>query len=321
MKAIVCHNYGPPDSLRLEEIPRPSPAANEVLVKVVATAINDWDWSLVRGRPLAYRLFYGLTKPKKSIFGVELAGIIEETGPESVKFSKGDTVYGDISLSGFGSWAEYVCVPENALEPIPEGMSFLEASALPHAALLAWQGLVDIGKIQKGQKILINGAGGGVGSIGIQIAKTSDAQVTGVDSLQKFPMMEKLGYDKLLDYRKVDFTKKGEKYDLILDTKTTRSPFAYLRALKPEGKYVTVGGDPIRFLQIIFLNPLLSLISTKKLKILALKPNEGLEHIGKLFKEGSIKPIIDGPYSLEEIPKLLEYFGEARHQGKIIVNV
>ena len=321
MKAIVCHNYGPPNSLRLEDVPKPNPAANEVLVKVVATTINDWDWSLVRGKPLVYRTFYGLTKPKKSIFGVELAGVIEEIGDEVTNLAKGDKVYGDVSLSGWGTWAEYVCVPENTLVHIPSGMGYIDASALPHASILAWQGLVEIGKLQKGWKILINGAGGGVGTIGLQIAKAWDVNVTGVDSLQKFPMMEKLGFDQLIDYRKVDFTKKGEKYDLILDTKTTRFPLAYFRALKPEGKYVTVGGDPIRLLQMVSLKPLLSLISSKKLKFVALKPNEGLEHIGKLFTEGKIKPMIDGPYSLEEIPKLLEYFGEARHKGKIVINV
>lgn len=321
MKAIVCYKYGSPKDLQLVEVPRPIPLAGEVLVKVKATTINDWDWSLVRGKPYAYRLIYGLTKPKRPIFGVELAGIVEEVGDKVANFQIGDSVYGDISLNDWGAWAEYTAVPENALKRIPTGMSFIEASALPHASLLAWQGLVNDGKLKDGQKILINGAGGGVGSLGLQIAKIRGAHVTGVDSYQKLPMMEKLGFDELIDYRQEDFTKKDQQYDLILDAKTTRSPFAYLKALKARGKYVTVGGSLSRLLQMVILKPIISSFSSKSLKILALKPNEGLEQIGELFTKGKLKPVIDGPYALEEIPRLLKYFGEGRHKGKIVIIV
>ncbi len=321
MKAIVCRSYGVPSELQLTKVTLTQPKSNEVLVRVCATAINDWDWSLVRGKPLAYRLIYGLFKPKKSIFGVELAGIVEQVGAEVTKFSMGDKVYGDISLAGMGAWAEFASVTEDALVAIPDGMSFEEAAALPHASILAWQGLVDRGQLQNGENLLINGAGGGVGTCGVQIASAMGARVTGVDHEKKLSMMKDLGFEHVIDYQKEDFTRNGQKYDLILDAKTTRWPLAYLRSLKPGGKYVTVGGSPVRLLLMALFKPFLKIFSRKELHILALKPNEGLDRIGEHFQEGKIKPIIDGPYPLEEIPQLLQYFGEGKHQGKIVITI
>jgi NADPH:quinone reductase-like Zn-dependent oxidoreductase len=181
--------------------------------------------------------------------------------------------------------------------------------------MLAMQGLIDIGEIQKGQKVLINGAGGGVGTFGLQIAKQYDAEVTGVDTGDKLKMMESIGFDHIIDYKKEDFTKNPQYYDLILDAKTTRPPSAYIRVLKPDGKYVTVGGDPMRIIQIL----LARMRGKKNVHLVALKPNKDLVLINELFEAGKIKPVIDGPYTLSEVPKVLQYFGEGKHIGKVVI--
>ena len=319
MRALVFTKYGSPEVLQLKEIAKPTPKENEVLVKIHATAVNDYDWSMIRGKPYLYRLLYGILKPKHQIAGMELAGTIEALGPNANSFKIGDAVYGDISQYGFGSFAEYVCINEKALTLKPVKMSFEEAAAIPHAAMLAVQGLLDIGQLQKGQKILINGAGGGMGTFGLQIAKLYDAEVTGVDTGGKLKMMKELGFDYIIDYKKEDFTKNKQCYDLILDAKTTRSTFRYLRALNPNGKYVTVGGYLNRLIPIIILKPFISIISKKRVHMVALKPNKDLEYINELFSVGKIKPVIDGPYKLSEVPGLIQYFGEGRHKGKIII--
>lgn len=233
MKAFVLNRYGSSENLSYrDDLPIPVPNPRDVLIKIRATAINDYDWSMVRGKPLFYRLLFGLFRPKHKIPGMELAGIIEDLGSEVTRFKKGDAVYGDISAHGFGSFAEYLCIHEEAVVTKPAGMTFEEATALPHASLLAYQGLMGMGQLQEGQKILLNGGGGGVGTIGLQIAKQYNVHVTGVDSGNKLRMMEQLGFDSVLDYKKTDFTRIGEQFDLILDCKTTRSPGAYVRALK-----------------------------------------------------------------------------------------
>lgn len=317
MKAIAFTNYGSPNVLQLKELAKPTPKQNEVLVKVHAAAVNDYDWSLVRGKPYLYRLMFGVLKPKKQIPGMELAGTVAALGANATTFKVGDKVYGDISAYGFGSFAEYVCINEKALVLKPSKMSFEVAASIPHASMLAIQGLIDIGKIQKGQKILINGAGGGMGTFGLQIAKLYDAEVTGVDTGDKLNMMKSIGFDYVIDYEKVDFTKNGRRYDLILDAKTNRSTFAYARSLKPNGTYVTVGGDLTRLFQLLILKKFLN----KTMHIVGLKQNKDLEYINRLFEEGKIKPVIDGPYKLTELPKVLRYFGEGKHQGKIVISI
>ena len=319
MKAVVCRKYGGPSTLKLMEMPVPQPNENEVLVKVMATAVNDWDWALVRGKPLLYRLMFGLFNPKAQVFGVELAGTVEKVGSAVQKFEVGDRVYGDTSEAGFGGWAEFAAVPETALEKIPDSMSYETAASLPHASLLAYQGLVTMGGLKDGQNILINGAGGGVGTLGLQIAKTKDVHITGVDSEEKLSMMLQLGYDEVIDYRRTDFTKTASQYNLILDTKTTRGPLRLLKALKPDGRYITVGGSLTKLLKLGLLKGLIKLVSKKDLSILALKPNKGLESISKLYDQGIINPVIDGPYALEQIPQQLERFGAGEHKGKIVI--
>jgi NADPH:quinone reductase-like Zn-dependent oxidoreductase len=252
---------------------------------------------------------------------MELSGVIEEIGEGVTQFKKGDAVYGDISEFGFGSFAEYIAINEKALVLKPEDMSFEEATAIPHAALLAYQGLVEKGKIQNGQKILINGAGGGVGTFALQIAKMYDAKVTGVDTGDKLQNMKAIGYDEVIDYKKENFTKRGERYDLILDAKTSQPTWAYLKALKPKGKYVTVGGTAGNLILFGLTSGLISILTGKKFLLLALQPNQELDTINQLYAEGKIKPSIDGPYAFEEIPRLIQYFGEGKHTGKVVVRL
>lgn len=320
MKAILFEKYGSPEKvLSLREVEKPSPNQNEVLIKIKATAVNDYDWSLVRGQPYLYRLMFGLLKPKHRISGMELAGTVEDIGANVKNLKVGDAVFGDISEYGFGTFAEYVCIHENAVIKKPAELSFEEAAAIPHASALALQALSDIGKIEQGQKVLINGGGGGVGTIGLQLAKLYDCQVTGVDSQEKLEMMKSIGFDFVIDYKKVDFTKTGEQYDLILDCKTNRSAFSYLRALRSTGRYVTIGGKPVNLIKILFWGKLISLFSTKKLQILSLKPNKDLDYICELIKQKKIKCEIDGPYPLEDTARLIQYFGEGKHKGKVVI--
>ncbi|MCX2681413.1 NAD(P)-dependent alcohol dehydrogenase [Galbibacter sp. EGI 63066] len=321
MKAIILKEYGLPNVLEIGEVVKPIPNDKEVLVRIHSASINDWDWGLVRGKPFMIRLMYGLKKPKINIPGVDVSGKIEAVGGKVSSFKIGDEIYCDLSECGFAGFAEYVCVPEKKLSKKPSNISYNDASALPHAGLLAFQGLVEKGKVKSGQRILINGAGGGVGTLGIQILKSYGLKVTGVDSDEKFDLMKSLGFDSVMDYKKVDFTENGEKYDLILDTKSNRSVFKYARSLKKNGTYITVGGSMYRLFEILLLGSLISLFTSKKLSVLNLKPNKGLDQISKLVEKGQIRPVVDGPYGFDKIPKLIQYFGEGKHLGKIIVEI
>jgi NADPH:quinone reductase-like Zn-dependent oxidoreductase len=321
VKAILLKEYGLPNLLEIGEVPKPVPNDKEVLVRIHSASINDWDWGLVRGKPFVIRLFFGLRKPKIKIPGVDISGKIEAVGGNVSSFTIGDEVYCDLSECGCGGFAEYVCVPENMLSRKPPNISYNDASALPHAGLLALQGLVEMGKVESGQSVLINGAGGGVGTLGIQILKSYGVKVTGVDSDEKRDLMKSMGFDIVMDYKKTDFTQTGEKYDLILDTKSNRSVFKYARSLKKNGRYITVGGSMVRLLEIVMFGSLISLFTGKKLSVLIHKPNKGLDKISELVEKGQIKPVVDGPYGFDEIPELIQYFGEGRHLGKIVVEI
>ena len=319
MKAIVYTKYGPPDVLHLEEVPKPIPKDNEVLIKVHASSINDWDWNLLRGN------FQGRSgaflKPKYKILGSDVAGQIESVGKNVTKFQPGDKVFGDLCGSSWGCFAEYVCAPENTLVLKPSKMTFEEAAAIPQAALLALQGLRDKVKIQKGQKVLINGAGGGAGSFAIQIAKSFGAEVTGVDSTRKLKMMRSIGADKVIDYTKEDFTKNGQHYDFILDFAAHHSIFDYKRALSPKGVYAVVGGSSARVFQAMVMGPLISMMGSKKMSVLFHKPNKGLDSMKKLFEAGKVKPVIDKRYPLSEVPEAFRYFGDGHAQGKVVITL
>ena len=321
MKAIVFTKYGSPDVLQLKEVAKPTPKDDEVLIKVHAASVNDWDWAFMRGKPFVLRLLFGLLKPKVNILGVDVAGQIEAVGKNVKKFQPDDEVYGDISECGFGGFAEYVCARENALILKPSNMTFEEAASIPHTAMLAVQGLIDKGQIQQGQKLLINGAGGGVGTFGVQIAKLYGVEATGVDSSSKLDMLRSIGFDHVIDYKQEDFTKNGQCYDLILDAKTNRSIFDYARSLSPNGTYVTVGGFLTRLFQAFILGPWISMLSKKNIHIVALKPNKDLSYMNELFEAGKVKCVIDGPYTLSEVPKAIQYFGEGKHKGKVVISV
>jgi NADPH:quinone reductase-like Zn-dependent oxidoreductase len=320
VKAVVYTKYGGPEVLQIKEVEKPIPKDDEVLIKVCAVSLNDWDWSLVEGTIFVNRLFYGLFKPKKQILGSDIAGRIEAIGKNIQRFKIGDEVYGDLS-GKWGGFAEYVCAAENEIGLKPPAMTFREAAAIPQAAMLAVQGLIDKGKIQHGQKLLINGAGGGVGTFGLQIAKLNGAEVTVVDSAQKLEMLRSLGADNVIDYKHEDFTENGKCYDLILDVKTNRSIFHYLRALSPNGSYITVGGSMSRLFQAMLLGPLISIFSKKKIIIVALKPNKDLDYMNKQFKAGNIKPILEREFQLEEIRDAFHLFQTAEHRGKVVINV
>ncbi len=321
MKAIVYKKYGTPDVLELKEIDKPTPKDDEVLIKVHAVSVNDWDWQLLLGTPFINRLINGLLKPKKRILGSDIAGRIEAVAKNVKQFKPGDEVYGD--LSGYwGGFAEYVCAREHLLALKSASMTFEEAAAIPQAGMLALQGLRDIGHVQPGQKLLINGAGGGVGTFGVQLAKLYGVDdLTGVDSSGKLDMLRSMGFKQVIDYKKEDFTKNGQHYDLILDVKTNRSIFDYLRALNPNGVYATVGGSIIRLLQALILGPLISKISKKNIRIVPLKQNKDLAYMNELFEAGKVKPVIDGPYKLSEVPEAIRYFGEGNHKGKIVITI
>ena len=321
MKAIVFTKYGPPDLLALKEVEKPIPKDNEVLVKVHAASVNSWDWELLRGTPFVNRLMFGLFRPKLKALGADIAGRVESVGSEVTRFQPGDDVFGDLSKCGWGGFAEYVSAREDALALKPVTMTFEEAAAVPQAAVMALQSIRGIGHVKPGQRVLINGAGGGVGSFAVQMAKSTGAHVTGVDSARKLKMMRSIGADHVIDYAKEDYTKSGERYDLILDTAVYRSIFDTLRALSPRGIYIIVGGSIPRIFQIMLIGSLISKIGNKKIRILGLIQNKDLAYIGELVETGKVVPAIDRRYQLSDVPEALRYFGEGGVRGKIIITL
>ncbi len=321
MKAVVFSRYGSADGLEVKDVERPDPRAGEVLVRVHASSINDWDAGLLAGKPFLTRLFTGLFRPKIGILGCDVAGNVERVGAGVHRFSPGDAVYGDIHAAGFGAFAEYVCVEQNALEKKPASLTFEQAAAVPHGATLAWQGMASMGAVEAGQSLLINGAGGGVGPIALQLGKLRGLEVTGVDRAEKLPMLRELGFDHVFDYERHDFTAGASRYDFVLDVKTNRSPFKYARALKPNGVYVTVGGGSLRLLQVFLCGPLIKMLSGKATKVLALKANGGLAEMGPLIERGEVHPVVDGPYPLEDVGTAMGIFARAEQKGRMVIAI
>lgn len=321
MKALVYKKYGQPDLLGLEEIEKPVPKENEVLVKVRASSINDCDWGLLRGKPFMNRLVFGLLRPRIRILGADVAGEVEEVGRKVVNFKAGDEVFGDLSGCGFGGFAEYVCARENALVLKPAGMTFEEAAAMPQGGILALQGLSSKGQIKPGQRVLINGAGGGAGTFAIQIAKSLGAEVTGVDSTVKLDIIRSTGAEHVIDYTQEDFTKNGQLYDRILDFAAYHSIFDYRRVLSPGGIYTIAGGPTSRVLQIIVLGSLISMTTNKKMGILHLRQNKGMDLLIELLENGKVKPVIDKIYPLNQVPKAMRYFGDGYNRGKVVITL
>jgi NADPH:quinone reductase-like Zn-dependent oxidoreductase len=321
MKAIVYTKYGPPDVLQLKEVAKPTPKEDEVLVKVYTASVNYSDWAFVRGKPFLVRLVAGLLKPKK-ILGADIAGRVEAVGRNVKHFQPSDEILGDISGCGWGGFAEYVSVAENALALKPANLTFEETAAVPQAAIVALQGLRDKGQIQPGQKVLINGASGGIGTFAVQIARSFGAEVTGVCSTGNLDMVRSIGADHVIDYTQEDFTKNELHYDLILATAGYRSIFDYRRALSPRGIYVMTGGSMKQIMQANLLGPAISKAGGKKLVALSHKPNRNdLVFMKELLEAGKVVPVIDRCYPLHEVAEAVRYYGEGHSQGKVVITV
>jgi len=324
MKAIVCTKYGSPDVLQLEEVEKPTPKDNEVLAKVHAASLNAADFEYLRGVFIVRLLYRGLLKPKNTILGSDIAGQVEAVGRNVKQFQPGDEIWGDLSYPyGFGTLAEYVCVLEDALRLKPASMTFEEAAAIPTAGVVALQNLRGRRPIQPGQKVLINGAGGGVGTFAVQLAKYYGAEVTGVDSTSKLDMMRSIGADQVIDYTQEDFTKSGGRYDLILDVVAHRSVFDYKRALSPEGIAVMVGGSVARVFSNTLLGPFVLMNGSKKVGLVKWEPNkkEDLDYLKELFEAGKVKPVVDRRYPLSEVAEAFRYLEEGHAKGKVVITV
>lgn len=322
MKAMVLTKYGAPEYLELQEVTKPAPRDNEVLIRVHAVSINSWDWEILIAKPFVNRIMVGLLKPTRiKILGCDVAGQVEATGKHVKHFQPGDEVFGDFSSTGWGGFAEYVCADVKALTIKPASITYEQAAAVPQAGLLALQGLQLKGGIQPGQKVLINGASGGVGTFAVQIAKSFGAEVTGVCSTHKMEIVRSLGADHVIDYAKEDFTWNGQSYDRILDVKGFHSIFDYRRALSPGGVYVMAGGCSALVNQVMFLGPLISLTSSKKMGLLLHKANKDMDALMALIESGEINPVIDKCYTLSEVPEAMRYFGEGHAKGKVIITL
>lgn len=320
MKAIVYHEYGSPDVLKLEEVQKPTPADNQLLIKVYAVSINRSDWEGLTGKPL-YARIGGLLKPRDKILGSDIAGRVEAVGKDVRQFKPGDEVFG-LMMNYGGGFAEYVCKSEKALALKPAAMTFEEASAIPQAAFIALQGIREKGNVQPGQKVLINGAGGGTGTYAIQLAKLAGAEVTGVDNTEKLDLMKSLGADHVIDYTREDFTKNGRQYDLILDLIAYRSVFAYQRALKPNGNYFVAGGSVFTMFQILLLGPWIRRTTSKNIRVLMVQTDsKDLVYITELIEARKLVTVIDKRYSFSETPEALRYLGEGHAKGKVVITV
>lgn len=321
MKAIIHTKYGSTDYLKLEDIPKPKPGKDEVLVKIKATAVNSWDGDMIKGRPLIYRLLFGLFKPRYPIIGCDIAGVVEEVGERVTRFKVGDRVFGDLSDTGWGGYAEFVAAKEKALTTIPDSVSFPNAAAIAQAGLLTLQSLRYNGKIKPGNHILFNGAGGGVGTIGLQLAKHWGAEVTVVDHPEKLERLKMLGADHLLDCQKVDYTETGP-YDLIIDV-IAQKPFKeYAKVLKPGGGMAIVGGKVKSLLQAGLNGKRLSKKTGTKMGIMGQKYLlEDLDYLVSQVAEGVIKPVIGKIYLLEDTPEALQAIIDGKAYGKLIIKI
>jgi NADPH:quinone reductase-like Zn-dependent oxidoreductase len=320
MKAVVYTRYGPPEVLRLTDVDTPVPKDNEVLVKVHAVSLNASDWEALRGKPLYSRIM-GPFRPRYHILGSDIAGRVEAAGRHATRFRPGEDVFADI-FRYMGGFAEYVCVPETALARMPAGMAYEEAAALPQAGAIALQGIQAKGQVHPGQKVLINGAGGGSGMYAIQLAKLHGAEVTGVDNAGKLEFMRSLGADHVIDYTRDDFTRNGRTYHLILDLAAHRPALACKSSLMPGGRYLYVGGSVATLLQVLLIGPVIGRAEGKKIRLLAVR--QGAQHLApivELCQAGKLATIIDRRYRLSEVPEALRYLGEGHAKGKIVIIV
>jgi NADPH:quinone reductase-like Zn-dependent oxidoreductase len=323
MKAIVQDRYGSPDVLELREIDKPVVEDDEVLVRVRAASANPADWHFMRGVPYIMRPQSGLGKPKSSVLGRDISGQVDAVGKDVTRFRPGDEVFANVEAGGF---AEYTCVSEGLVAPKPANLTFERAAAVPLAALTAVQGLRDAGQVQPGQKVLIVGASGGVGTFAVQIAKSFGAEVTGVCRTRNVEMVRSLGADHVIDYTQEDFTESGQKYELIFQLAGTRSPSDCRRALTSRGTLLLSSGEssgrwlgPVdRIIKAAVLSPF---VSQKLGSFLAKPDSDDLQFLKELIEAGKVKPVIDRTYSLGEAPDAIRYLEEGHARGKIVITL
>ena len=320
MKAVIYRIYGPPEVLKLEEVQKPAPTGDEILIKVHAVSVNGSDREGLVGKPL-YARSGGFLKPGRRILGSDIAGRVEFAGKNNAEFKPGDEVFGE--LPGYhGGFAEYVCTSGRTMALKPASLTFEEAAAIPQAGVIALQGIREKGQVQPGQRVLINGAGGSAGSFAVQLAKLYGAEVTGVDNTGKLDFMRSLGADHVIDYTREDFTRNRKEYDLILDVVAHRSVFAYKRALRPDGTYFLVGGSVAVLFQILFLGPWIRRTAGRNMRLLVVPQNrKDLVAITELCETGKIVPVIDRRYSLNEVPEALRYVSEGHAKGKVVISL
>jgi NADPH:quinone reductase-like Zn-dependent oxidoreductase len=322
MRAIVYRRYGPPDVLQCEEVEKPTVGDNQVLIKVRAASVNPYDWHFMRGEPYLLRLMAGPRKPRDTRLGVDVAGEVEAVGTNVTRFKPGDQVFG----MGRGAFAEYACAAESALVMKPENVTFEQAASAGIAALTALQGLRDKGRVQPGQKVLVNGAAGGVGTYAVQIAKALGAGVTGVCSSRNVETVRSIGADRVIDYTREDFTRNGQRHDVLLDCVGNHSLAACRRVLNARGIYVGAGGRAGRWmigpLVRSITAPALSLFGSRKfVSLLAKSSNEDLTFVQKLMQSGKVTPVIDRRYMLSEVPEAIRYLEEGHARGKVVIRL
>jgi NADPH:quinone reductase-like Zn-dependent oxidoreductase len=321
MKAAVYTQYGPPEVLHIQEVTKPTPNDDQVLVKVRAASVNAYDWHCLTADIFLVRLSWGLLKPKTTILGEDIAGEVEAVGRNVRQFKPGDLVYGCLAPCGNGGFAEYALATENALALKPSNLSFEEAAAVPMAAITALQGLRDAGGLKAGQKVLIHGAAGGVGSFAVQLAKVLGAEVTAVCSTRNIEQTRKLGADHVIDYSKEDFVKSGQKYDLILGVNGYRSLADYRRALAPNGRYVMAGGKPSQIFQALLFGKWMSRNGQTIATVSADENQKELNYLRGLLEAGLIVPVIDRRYPFDELSEPMRYLGAGHARGKVVVTV
>lgn len=323
MKAIVYHRYGPPEVLKLQEIPQPSPAEGQVLLRVRAASVNPYDWHFLRGTPTFIRLFTGMRKPKSPRLGADVAGIVEAVGPNVAQFKPRDAVFG----RAYGSFAEYACAPAAQLAIKPEEISFEHAACLPIAGITALQGVRDKGKVHAGYAVLINGAAGGVGTFAVQIAKSLGARVTGVCSTRNVELLQSLGADEVIDYTREDFVQSAPRYDLLLDLVGNRSLTDCLRVLRPDGRYIASGGGgpdkgTWNLIAQLLQNAVRSHFVSQKMPGLLAKINgEDLSILGDMVRTRIVVPVVDRTYSLQEVAEAVRYVESGHARGKVVIAV
>src|SRR5438270_1642965 len=323
MRAIVYTQYGSPDVLQLKEVAKPTPKDDEVLIRIYAASANALDWHYMRGTPFLARLVNGLQKPKNTKLGADVAGRVEAVGRSVTQFQVGDDVFGCIPINELGSFAEYVCAHEDALALKPAKMTFEQAVAVPLAAFTALQGLRDKGQIKLGQKVLIHGASGGVGTFAVQIAKLFGTEVTAVCSTRNVDLVRSIGADQVIDYTQEDFTKNGQRYDFIFAVNGYHSIFDYKRALSPKGVYVMIGGSMAAMIQAMLLGPVISMTGRQKMGSMGVaKPNQkDLVFMKELLEAGKVKPVIDRRYPLGETAEAIRYLEAGHAKGKVVIMV